>query len=230
MRGELLRQRVFEWVEGRPASVLDVGCATGELAIEFAARGASVTAVDRSPDLLAEAESVVEADARHQVQSRVADLNQGLAENIDEFDLVICHNVIGYALDPSAAVQAVAGRVGPGGLLSLSFANAASEPVRVAVGTHDLDGALRIARGQVDRRAAPCGDALPLWRDAIEGTIAAAGLRVVRRAGVLVVNNLLPNHLKLGEGYDKIYELERALGERVDQIDSGAIVHLLARR
>jgi len=47
---------LLDWLApGNGERILDLGCGTGQLAAEIAARGAHVTGVDRSPEMVAEA-------------------------------------------------------------------------------------------------------------------------------------------------------------------------------
>ena len=78
---------VRKWV-GDPAGleVLDLGCGTGRHALWLAEAGASVTAVDFSPGMLAEARSKPGAE---RVQFVEQDLHQPLAFDANAFDLVV---------------------------------------------------------------------------------------------------------------------------------------------
>lgn len=72
--------------ETRGLNVLDLGCGTGRHALRLAADGATVTAVDFSEGMLAEARRKPGADA---VQFLVHDLHQPLPYADASFDLVV---------------------------------------------------------------------------------------------------------------------------------------------
>ena len=66
--------------------VLDAGCGTGALALELANRGATVTAVDLSPNLIELALSRIPEEARKNIRFHAGDM---LDEAYGEFDYVI---------------------------------------------------------------------------------------------------------------------------------------------
>eukprot|EP00659_Diplonema_papillatum_P013556 gene13556-20877_t len=88
--------------------VLDAGCGTGALAVELAARGASVTAVDWSQGMIEAATERVmerELDEQQHVAGYKLDINF-LEQDIasvdlpeDSFDIIICHDVLPYVAD-----------------------------------------------------------------------------------------------------------------------------------
>jgi S-adenosylmethionine-dependent methyltransferase len=121
LRRELIRAGLERHAARRPGRVLDVGCGLGELAIDFARAGSEVVAADASEAMLTEAR----ARARDApVRWLVADLDGVVAQLAGErFDLVLCHNVLGYVPEPAAATAGLAGLVAPGGTLSLTLLN-----------------------------------------------------------------------------------------------------------
>jgi 2-polyprenyl-3-methyl-5-hydroxy-6-metoxy-1,4-benzoquinol methylase len=227
LRFELLRLRLLAWLERIPARVLDVGCGLGELAHEFAGLGTTVVAVDRSEAMISTARR--EHQDAFDIEYAVADVDEGL-DAFGLFDLVVCHNVIGYSRSPRASVDALASAVGPRGSLSLAFSTPTGEALRQAVFFHDLPSALAFASGEQTARPAPCGQTQPQRRSDVEDWLTAAGLHVRQRAGVPVVGQLLPNELKCGENYRPLRDLEMLLGSAPELLDVGTNAHLFATR
>ncbi len=129
-------------LDGRTA--LDVGCGAGLLTEPLARLGARVSGIDASPELIAVAREHAAA------MGLEVDYHAGDVQELDgRFDLVTCLEVIEHVADPAAFVQALAGRLAPGGLLILSTPNAtgwsklltitlAEGLGRVPKGTHDF--------------------------------------------------------------------------------------------
>lgn len=69
--------------------VLDVGTGTGRHALKLARRGASVTALDQSPQMLAVARQVAQSE-RLPIDFRLHSLEDGLPFEANQFDLLIC--------------------------------------------------------------------------------------------------------------------------------------------
>ena len=98
-------------VEGR--SVLDIGAGTGHTALAFAARGASVVALDLTPEMLARAdEAATQRGLR--IETRV-----GAAERLPfddaSFDLAVCRVCAHHFADVAASAREARRVLAPGG-------------------------------------------------------------------------------------------------------------------
>ncbi len=146
-------------------------------------------------------------------------------------DLVLCHSVLEVVDDPAQALAAVADVLRPGGRLSLLVAGRAAvvlaralagRPDEAAHALTDPSGRWGPADGAV-RRFAP---------EAVQGLVAAAGLRVEQVHGVRVVADLVPSatlELEPG-GHAALLALERALSDRPPFRDLATQLHVLASR
>jgi magnesium-protoporphyrin O-methyltransferase len=109
---DAMRNTLLSWLPADMTglSLLDAGCGTGALALEAAARGARVTAIDLSPQLVALA---AERAAKHPAAARVTfDSGDMLAESHGRFDYVVCmDSIIHYrAADAVIALGRLAAR------------------------------------------------------------------------------------------------------------------------
>ena len=130
-------------LEGK--SALDVGCGAGLLAEPLARLGATVTAIDAAPELIAVARDHAAG------QGLEIDYRAGDVRDLDgTFDLVTCMEVIEHVADPAAFLRALSKRLTNDGLLVLSTPNQTSwsrlmmitlgEGLgRIPKGTHDFD-------------------------------------------------------------------------------------------
>ena len=110
------------WFDIKPGTrVLDVGCGVGRWSTLLASRGASVTGMDLSPTMIAEAkrragEQGIAERCRFLVQD-LAELDAG-----EKFDLVLGVTVLQHILDANAlaaAVQRMTDHLAPGGRMVL---------------------------------------------------------------------------------------------------------------
>ena len=99
-------------------TALDVGCGAGLLAEPLARMGATVTAVDAAPELIAVAKAHA-AGAGLKIDYRAV----GVEALNGRFDLVNAMEVVEHVADPRAFVASLAARLAPGGLLILSTPN-----------------------------------------------------------------------------------------------------------
>ncbi len=96
-------------------TVLDVGCGDGDFAVELARRGASVTAIDASPEMIG-------AAMRRAAQQSVAvTLGVATAQQLpfaaEQFDLVTAITILCFVDDPSSVFREIARVLRPGGRL-----------------------------------------------------------------------------------------------------------------
>jgi ubiquinone/menaquinone biosynthesis C-methylase UbiE len=165
--------RILGLVVPRPGlDALDVGCGTGFLALELAARGHRVTGVDFAPAMIAEARRKA-ADAGAAIR-----LEEGDAEALPfparHFDLVISRHLLWTLPHPEAAIDEWIRVLRGGGRLVIVDSKA------------DAPAALPPSENaRTSAEYAAVGDRLPFLggrtREEIEALLSAHGLRRVAR-------------------------------------------------
>jgi SAM-dependent methyltransferase len=110
------------WLQVEPGTrVLDVGCGVGRWSRLLAAKGATVTGVDLSPTMIAQAQHRAVAEGvAERCEFRVQDLSNLDVEG--PFDVVLGVTVLQHILDPEllrAAVRGMSARLAPGGRMIL---------------------------------------------------------------------------------------------------------------
>jgi ubiquinone/menaquinone biosynthesis C-methylase UbiE len=155
--------------QGHTLDALDVGCGTGFLSLELAARGHRVTGVDLAPAMLDLARRKAAA------QGLAARFQEADAENLPftpaSFDLVISRHVLWTLPHPEAAIDDWMRVLRPGGRLAI-----------VDGAQYDADAAKTPQRENARTSAeyAEIGDKLPFYggrpRAEIEAVLRAHGL------------------------------------------------------
>ncbi|HET6748846.1 MAG TPA: methyltransferase domain-containing protein [Actinomycetes bacterium] len=225
VRFELLLGQVLAALPAAPARVVDAGGGTGQLAVALARRGYQVTVVDTSAAMLATctqraAGEGAEVGARlATVQGDAADLPALLGPASQ--DAAACHDLITQVDDPTAVVAALAGVLGDGGVLSLSFANRDWLVLR-AGRRGDHGAALRLVHGREKAAAA-------MTLAEVEAELEKAGFEPVTASGVGVFvdggdDDLDPAALAA------LVELERLVAGREPYRSSARTVHVVGRR
>jgi len=107
MRSNLIA-RLPESLTGK--RILDAGCGTGALALELAKKGASVVAIDLSPNLIGLAKERISPEDRQNIDFRSGDM---LDDGLGEFDYVVgMDSMIHYcATDMLVVLEKLAPRV-----------------------------------------------------------------------------------------------------------------------
>ena len=101
-------------------SLLDVGCGPGTITIDLAARVApgKVVGIDRSADVIAEADRLAKEPAAGNVEFRTGDV-YALGFDDHSLDAVHAHQVLQHLTDPVAALTEMRRVLRPGGILAV---------------------------------------------------------------------------------------------------------------
>ncbi|MFE0105420.1 class I SAM-dependent methyltransferase [Streptomyces sp. NPDC059009] len=155
--------RLTSWLPPTSATVLDLGCGTGSLALLAAERGHRVTAVDLAPKMVARAREKFAAAGR-EAELLVGD---AAAPPVPDrtFDVVLARHVLWMLPDPEAAIRHWCTLLRPGGRLILiegvwgTLSPAGIEAQRVTRALAPLATELRVER---------LSDDPALWGRAVE--------------------------------------------------------------
>jgi S-adenosylmethionine-dependent methyltransferase len=219
---ELLLGQVLDALPAAPATVVDAGGGTGQLAVALAGAGYRVTVVDTSAAMLATCAQRA-ADAGPEVAGRVATV-QGDAAGLPGLlgqgsqDAAVCHDLLTRVDDQAALLGSLAGVLAAGGVLSLGFANRDWLALR-AGRRGDHTAALRLVRQG--------GEAITLGE--AETELEKAGFEPVTAAGVGVFADTGDDDLGPRE-LAALVELERLVAGREPYRSSARTLHLVARR
>jgi S-adenosylmethionine-dependent methyltransferase len=217
---ELLCGQVLDALPAAPATVVDAGGGTGQLAVALARHGYRVTVVDTSAAMLATCAQRA-ADEGGAVAERVATV-QGDAVDLPDLlgpgsqDAAVCHDLLTRVDDQAALLASLAGVLAPGGVLSLGFANRDWLALR-AGRRGDHTAALGLVAG---------GEAITLAEAEVE--LDRAGFELVTASGVGVFADAGDDDLGPGERAT-LGELERLVAGREPYRSSARTLHLVAR-
>lgn len=226
VRGALIWDALVPLLDDDSLTVLDVGGGSGALAVRVAEAGGTVTLIDPSPDAVA-------AAARRAEERGVAQLLVAMVGDLDSlaelargsFDLVLCHDVLGMAADPQAALAQLHAMLRPGGHLSLVVGQLPAAILsRISAG--HIEQALALVRRE---------DAEPPRRfEYLEvlGLVEAAGFALDLAQGVRVFADSVPSAVIDSDpaAYASLVELEREVAARPEFATWAAQLHVLAHR
>jgi len=114
----------------RGARVLDAGCGTGQWAIALAERGARVTAIDLSPEMIRLARDHARARGQH-IEWRTGDVTR-LADPLAVFDAIHARVLLQLVPDVPGALRELRRVLRPGGRLLASVPGALSPIYRAS--------------------------------------------------------------------------------------------------
>ena len=120
-RLKLLQEDLASLHEAETLDIWDAGCGLGQMALWFAQGGHQLTCCDISYKMLAKAkEAFATAGCQADFYQRPS---QQMAEYLPPQDLILFHAVMEWLAHPQETLEIVAGRVKPGGYLSLLVFN-----------------------------------------------------------------------------------------------------------
>jgi S-adenosylmethionine-dependent methyltransferase len=217
----------------RPLRVLDVGSGNGGDALPLAVLGHDVTLLDYSAALLDEAREdarVLGVGARlHTVHADLAEIaNQQLVN----FDLVLCHNVIQYRSDLAASVGTVCSAVVPGGAVSLIAVNPVSEVLLAAIRREDPVQALAMLDTETMATVTFGHDVRAVTVAQARVALGAEGCEVSDRFGIRCVTDyvLADDRKSDPEFYADLEQLELTLCDRAEFMGTARMWQLVGRK
>jgi S-adenosylmethionine-dependent methyltransferase len=244
VRQEVVARQLAPHLAEPPSTVLDVGAGQGTQALRLAALGHVVTAVEPDEGMRAAFERAA-ADLDETVRDRVTLLDGDLARlaattRSASFDAVLCHGVLMYLPESRSAIQSLARRLAPGGVLSVLARNGDSLAWRPA-SRHDWPAASRMlaesAAARAEGRDATYRNEIGVHAraDSLESLTAsctAAGLDVETWCGVRVASDDVPveEPAPRGEELAALLDVEEQLGAADPYRSLGTLLHLIARR
>lgn len=221
---------------GRPLQALDLGCGTGVTAVRLARLGIHMTLLDSSPAMLDIAKRAAqEAGVNGMIELKLSDAAQvANLFPVGSFDIVLCHNILEYVDDPNAIVSAAAQVMRSDstgiGILSILVRNRAGEVFKSGIGAGDLEAAERNLTTVWGYESLFGGRVRLFTLDGLQAVTEGASLAVAAGRGVRVISDYLPPKVSRCEEYERIFELERKLGNRPEFAAVARYIQMIARR
>ena len=218
---------------GRSLRGLDLGCGTGATAVQLARLGVHMTLLDSSSAMLEMAKRAArEAGVVESITLTHGDAAE--AANLfpsGSFDVVLCHNVLEYVDDPNSVISAAAKVLqnDSTGILSILVRNWAGEVFKAGVKSGDLAAAERNFATMWGDESLFGGRVRLFTLDSLQVITKAASLAVASERGVRVISDYLPPQISRRAEYDRIFELERKLGGRLEFAAVARYIQVIAR-
>jgi S-adenosylmethionine-dependent methyltransferase len=225
--------RVCVSLGDRPLRVLDVGGGNGGDVLPLAVLGHDVTLIDYASTLLDEARDDARAlGVGGRLHTIHADLAEIASQELVDFDLVLCHNVLQYRSDLAAAVATVCSAVVPGGAVSVMAVNPASEVMVAAIRREDPAEALALLDAPTMATVTFDHNVRAISAAQAETALAAAGCQVSDLFGIRCVTDyILADERKSDPAfYAALEHLELSLCDRAEFFGTARMWQLIARK
>ena len=221
-------------VDSPPLRILDAGGGNGLDSLRLARMNHDIDLVDSSQHMLDDASAnAALAGVSNRLHTHAIDLF-GLDKQFDnnEFDIVLCHNVIQFVDEVGPLLENLCNVLKPGGFLSLISTNQYSLPYQAAFLEQDLDKAFELLEPSDQYNAVFEINAHEFRPDEVIGWLSAMGLDVEKHYGIRCLYNYWgTNELKQSaEVYEKLKRLEIELTERHPYMLTARQFQLIARK
>jgi SAM-dependent methyltransferase len=101
--------------------ILDLGCGTGYLSLEFLNRGYQLTGLDLSLEMIKAFEGSIPEKLKPHAQLVLGDVEEFLAENQDEFDVIVLSAILHHLFDYDTVLRQICARLTSGQRLLVFF-------------------------------------------------------------------------------------------------------------
>jgi S-adenosylmethionine-dependent methyltransferase len=226
-----LRESLPEVTQARHA--LDLGGGTGAIAVRLARLGFKVTLLDASQAMLDLANRAAhDAGVAESIALKQGDAGQlATLFPLGTFDLILCHNVLEFVADPGAVLRSVARALrGPSGMISVLVRNQPGEVLKAALLNGDLASAARNLSADWGDESLYGGTVRLFTRENLKAMLEESSFAVIAERGVRVVSDFLPLKVSRNDEYERIFDLERKLGSRLEFAAVARYVHCIAHR
>ncbi len=149
---------------------------------------------------------------------------------VGSFDLVLCHNILEFVDDPHVVLHGIAKLMRDSStVLSVLVRNRAGEVLKAAIHEGDLESAERGLDAEWGCESLYGGRVRLFGGGEIVAILKKTGIEVIAERGVRVLSDYLPAKVSREADYERIFELERKLGQRPEFAAVARYTHYLAR-
>lgn len=213
-----------------PLRILDAGGGQGQFSLPLARAGHAITLCDLSEQMLrgarAEAEQLGVSERVTLVQSAIQSLDDALPDGAEPFDLVICHAVLEWVLDPEALIDHLIRWLKPGGHLSLCYYN-----LHGAVYKNLLRANFKkVERGDYGGFRGSLSPINPLYPETVDQWLAARPLERLATSGIRVFHDYILEKSLREQAPDKVVEQELRLSQLEPYRSLGRYMHVLLKK
>lgn len=216
-------------VEGvdKPLRILDAGGGQGQFSLTLAQLGHRVDLCDISVNMLALAEeNVAAAGLADQVAFHHTPIQAFCASHPGQFDMVLCHAVLEWVVEPEALLDDLLVALKPGGFLSLTFYNVNGMVMKNLLRTNFkkvLDEDYRGFRGSLT----PTN---PLNPEQVYGWLTDRGLPLLCHSGIRCFHDYILDPAQRTSDPAAQLELELRLSRQEPFRSLGRYIHTLTRK
>ena len=211
----------------RPLRILDAGGGFGYFAQKLAAMGHQVELCDLSAEMLDLARSQIAEkgleDRIRLIHCPIQDLKQHVTGT---FDLVLCHAVLEWLVEPRQTLLGLFPFVKAGGILSLLFYNRHGLLFQsLVVGNFDY-----VRQGLNKKRQTALTPTNPQLPEQVYDWIGRGGLKIIGKTGVRVIHDYMRHKQDQVEKFEDLLVMEQHYCRQEPFVSLGRYIHVMAQK
>jgi S-adenosylmethionine-dependent methyltransferase len=233
---ELIEQNLKKHipVDSPPLRILDAGGGNGLDSLTLARMNHQVDLVDLSRKMLDDARAKAAlAGVTDRLRTHASDI-LGIADEFaeNEFDIVLCHNVIQFVDDVMPLLQVLRRVLKPGGFLSLITSNQYALPYQAAFREQDLDKAFELLDPGEQQHPVFDIEAHEYRADEVIEWLTGMGLKLEKHYGIRCLYDIwgTSEQKETPLVHEKLKKLEMELSERTPYKLTARQFQLIARK
>ena len=222
-----LEEILASFPQGKVLNILDAGGGFGFMAKKLAELGHNVIVVDISEDMLNLGRDIIQKDP---VKGNITFM-KGAVQDLKEllpgkkFDLVMCHAVLEWLVNPKEVIPVLKAMIAPHGVLSLLVYNKAALLFQsLVVGNFDY-----IKVGLKKRRRQTLTPQTPLYIDEVLDWMKEEGLEKAGLSGVRIVHDYMRDKSDQVNKFDDLLYYELLYSRHKDYAHLGRYIHIWSK-
>lgn len=209
-------------LQGDALAVWDAGAGLGQISQRLAELGHRVIMSEPAADMLALARQSLPAS----VDCRQETLQAHIQSNNAAYDLIVCHAVLEWLVEPQQALIQLVSRLRPGGHLSLLFYNINA----VALANIVKGNLYKVSREDFAGMEGSFTPPSPQKPDEVQGFLQSQGVDIIGKRSVRFAYDLMARAVREERSLDDVMALEWQFGAREPYWQLGRYVHLVCRK
>lgn len=220
-------QPLLEQSTGEPLQILDAGGGGGQTAIKVAQMGHHVTLCDISAEMIARAR---QAAADNEVAGSIDFIHcpvQEIAHHLrGTVDIILCHAVLEWVVEPQAMLQTLWSVLRPGGKLSLMFYNANGLLMHNIVAGNFA----YVQRGMPKKKKRALSPDFPRQPQQVYRWLEEMGWQITGKTGVRVFHDYLREKHQQHDDFTTLLDLETRYCREEPWLSLGRYIHVTAHK
>lgn len=137
LRYRVAQANLQHYLPPPPAHILDLGGGNGLDSVPLVKLGYTAVLIDFSQEMVTQGQRLAaQEQISDQITFQIGDATQFVAK--EEFDIILCHNLLQYVEDVTAVLKNIYQSLRPGGVFSLMITNPHTETLAYALRDYDL--------------------------------------------------------------------------------------------